>query len=88
MSDEVAKAISDLNHRLTVLSNLLAYQIAGGKRMTEAAPVLRRLGLTSAEIAIVFDSTPATVSVRLAEAKRTKKETKRKPKPEASERGR
>jgi hypothetical protein len=78
MSIDVANTLNQLNRRLTILSNLLGYQIAQGKTLSEGAPILRRLGLTSSEIAIIFDSTPGAVSVRLAEAKRGGRGGKRK----------
>ncbi len=60
----------DIDRKLTVLINLLAYQLIGGKTLSEAAPILRRLGLKQSEIAVVFGSSANVVSVRLAEAKK------------------
>jgi DNA-binding CsgD family transcriptional regulator len=54
--------------KLDQLISLLGYQVTQGKTLTEAAPVLKRLGLTNAQIAGIFDSTPHTVAVRLSEA--------------------
>jgi transcriptional regulator len=59
-----------VDRKLSILINLLAYQIIQGKTLTDGVPVLRRLGLKQSEIAAVYDTTAGTVSVRLAEAKR------------------
>jgi hypothetical protein len=61
-----------LNQRLTLISKLLAFQIAGDKSLAEGAPILKRLGFGNAEIADIFGSTPKAVSVRLAESKRSR----------------
>jgi DNA-directed RNA polymerase specialized sigma24 family protein len=65
-----SRQADEIERKLSVLMNLLAYQIAEGKTLAEAAPILRRLGLTPSEIAVVFNSSPNAVGVRLAEAKR------------------
>jgi len=67
MEDEILQSI---DRKLTVLISLTAYRIAEGKTVAEGAPVLKRLGLKSSEIADVFDSTAKAVSVRIAEAKK------------------
>jgi len=56
--------------QLRLIARLLSYQIAGSKNVAQGAPVLSRLGMDAAEIAIVFDTTANAVSARLGEAKR------------------
>lgn len=72
MSDE--NALKEINRKLDTLTKLVAYQTIGKMTLSEGAPLLRRLGFTSAEIAAIYDSTAHTVSVRLAEAKKKKKD--------------
>jgi hypothetical protein len=72
MSDE--KYFVEINRKIDVLLRLMAYQTVGKMTLTEGAPLLRRLGFTSSEIAAIYDSTTNTVNVRLAEAKKKKKE--------------
>jgi hypothetical protein len=62
--------LESIDRRLSVLTNLMAYQLAQGKTIAEGAPLLRRLGLRQSEIAELFDSTSKAISVRLAEAKK------------------
>jgi len=64
--------IEELNHKLDVLTRLLAYQLVAETNLSTGAPILRRLGLTATEIATVFGTTSNTVSVRLAESKKSK----------------
>lgn len=70
MSDE---PILEINHKIDVLLKLVAYQTVGKMTLSEGAPLLRRLGFTSSEIAAIYDSTVNAVNVRLAEAKKKKK---------------
>jgi len=70
MAEDLTEILNTLNRRLAVLIHLMAYEMVQGKTLAEAAPVLRRLGLTPGEIATVFDSTAQAVSVRVSEAKR------------------
>jgi|WetSurMetagenome_2_1015567.scaffolds.fasta_scaffold1128421_1 hypothetical protein len=63
----------ELNRKIDTLLRLLAYQTVEKKTLSEGAPLLRRLGFTSSEIAAIYDSTSNAVNVRLAEAKRKKK---------------
>jgi hypothetical protein len=65
--------LEEINRKLGVLLRLLAYQTVENMTLSEGAPLLRRLGLNSGEIAEIYESTPNTVSVRLAEAKKKKK---------------
>jgi len=71
MSDD--KKFDELNQKLDLITRLLAYQLLSGKTLSHAAPILRRLGMSAAEIAKIFDTTTNTVQVRLAEAKKAKK---------------
>ena len=66
-------SLADVNRKLDVLLKLLAYQTVGKMTLTEGAPLLRRLGFTSSEIAAIYGSTTNVVSVRLAEAKKKTK---------------
>lgn len=59
-----------LDRKISILINLLAYQIIQGKTQAEGVPILHRLGLKQSEIAAVYDSTANAISVRLAEAKK------------------
>jgi hypothetical protein len=70
MSDE--NDLKGINRKLDTLTRLIAYQTVGKMTLSEGAPLLRRLGFTSAEIAAIYDSTSNAVSVRLAEAKKIK----------------
>ena len=64
--------LQEINHRLDTLIRLVAYQTVEKMTLSEGAPLLRRLGFTSSEIAAIYGSTANTVSVRLAEAKKKK----------------
>lgn len=66
--------LASINRKLSILIYLEAYRLVGQMTITEGAPILKRLGLDSSEIASVFDTTAGTVKVRLSEAK--KKPTK------------
>lgn len=61
---------SELNKKIDVLIQLIAYQLTDGMTITDAAPLLNRLGMETSSIAIVLDSTTNTVSARISEAKR------------------
>lgn len=63
----------EVNRKLDVVMRLLAYQMVGKMTLAEGAPILKRLGFTAPEIAIIYDSTRNAVNVRLAEAKKKKK---------------
>lgn len=63
-----------LNRKLDVIIQLLAYQTVSGMTITQGVPILRRLGLNSAEIASIFATTKKTVQVRMAEARKSKKQ--------------
>lgn len=66
------KEFSQINRKLTLIINLLSYQIVAGKTLSEAVTILHRLGLKPSEIAAIYGTTPKSVSVRFAEAKRKK----------------
>jgi len=59
-----------IDRKLTVLIQLNAYQVTQGMRLAEAAPILKRLGLSNSEIAMVFDSPANVVRARLTERKK------------------
>jgi hypothetical protein len=64
----------EISRKLSILLKLIAYQTVGKMTLSEGAPLLRRLGFNSTEIAGIYESTANAVNVRLAEAKRKKKE--------------
>ncbi len=71
-------SVATMDRKLNILINLMAYQIVGAMTLAEGAPILRRLGMSPADIATVFDSTTESVRTRLKEAKRRTTKKKRK----------
>jgi hypothetical protein len=71
MSDETN--LEEINRKLDTLIRLVAYQTVEKMTLSEGAPLLRRLGFTASEIAAIYDSTANAVNVRLAEARKKKK---------------
>ena len=67
------RILKEMNRNLEIVIKLLAYQIVEKMTLTQGAPLLRRLGLYAPEIAAVYESTPQSINVRIAEAKRKKK---------------
>lgn len=78
------KALSGIEQRMDAIICLLAAPIVNGKTLAETVPVLSRLGLDRNQIAAVCNTTPETVSVRLAEAKRRRQSPRRRPPSAAS----
>ena len=70
-------ALDSIDRKLSILLNLMAYQVAQGKTVAEGAPLLKRLGLRQVEIAEIFGSTSNAIGVRLAEAKKKPKSRQR-----------
>jgi hypothetical protein len=70
MSANQDEIFSILNRKLSIIIQLEAYRLVGQMTITEGAPILKRLGLDSSEIASVFDTTAGTVNTRLSEAKK------------------
>ena len=71
---EVSEIEKQLTRELSTLKLLIAYQISlAHKTLPDKVSVLRRLGLSLADIATVCDTTPKSVSVRLAEKRRNTK---------------
>lgn len=68
---------NDVDRKINLVVNLLAYQIVEGKTLSEAVTILHRLGMRNSEIATLFGTTAKSVSVRQAEANRKLKKTKR-----------
>jgi hypothetical protein len=66
--------LQEINRKLDTLIRLVAYQTVGEMKLTQGAPILRRIGLTASEIAAIYDSTANAVNVRLAEARKKKKD--------------
>lgn len=61
----------DIGEKLDLVARLLAYLVAAEhNNLKDRAVTLSALGLAPAEIARVCNTTPNTISVRLAEAKR------------------
>lgn len=65
--------LEQLHKDMGILIKLISYQLVGGKTITEGAPILRRLGLSNAQIADVFDSSQGAIAARVAEAKKRTK---------------
>ncbi|MGA9056725.1 MAG: hypothetical protein WB763_09480 [Terriglobia bacterium] len=72
MSDETN--LVEINRKLDTLIRLTAYRTVGTMTLSQGAPLLRRLGFTASEIAAIYDSTANAVNVRLAEARKKKKD--------------
>jgi hypothetical protein len=72
MTNDSNENLDALDRKLSILVRLAAYQLVQGKSLMEAAPILRRLGLTASEIAAVFDSTTNTVNVMVSKSKKKK----------------
>jgi len=72
MMNEFGDTIRSADRKLSIIVNLLAFQLTQGKKLAEAAPLLKRLGMSNAEIGLVFDSPPNVVRARLTEKKRGK----------------
>lgn len=70
--------LDEVNRKLDILLKLMAYQTVQKMTLSEGAPLLRRLGFNSSEIAEIYDSTSNAVNVRLAEAKKKKKDKQQK----------
>jgi hypothetical protein len=62
--------LNDIEEKLDQLIYLVAAQLTEGQSVTQAAPLLKRLRLTNAQIATVLGTTRNTIGVRLAEASR------------------
>ena len=69
--------LEEISHKLDVLINLLAYQTVEKMTITQGAPLLRRLGFTASEIAAIYGTNRNVVNVRLAEAKKKEKKSKK-----------
>lgn len=78
MATSEKDAIQEIDRKLSLIVNLLAYQVVQGKTVAEGAPLLKRMGLTLGEIADVFGSTTNAVNVRINEAKKKSKANKSK----------
>jgi len=55
---------------LARITRLLAAQVGSDLKVTERAPLLHRLGVDRATIAVVCGTSPEVVSVRVAESRR------------------
>ena len=65
-----SELLASIDRNLSILIALEGYELVRGMTVTEGAPILRRLGMNASEIADVFETTAATVSARISEAKR------------------
>lgn len=70
MEDNTAKRVEA---KLDVIIRLLAAPMVQGKSMKESVQTLAGLGLTTAEIASVCNTSPDAVRARRSEAKRGRK---------------
>jgi len=70
---------SETAKQIRLIARLISYQIAGSKPVAQGAPILSRLGMGAAEIAVVFDTTSNAVNARLGEAKRRGRKRRRRP---------
>jgi hypothetical protein len=73
MSDSDESQLIEVNRKLGILNNLVAFQIAGNMTITDGAPILNRLGLSIPEIAIIYDTSSKTVTNRLSDARKKSK---------------
>ena len=64
------RVVTEIRDALATIKRLLAAQVGADLRMSERAPLLHRLGVDRNTIAVVCNTTPAVVSVRVAEARR------------------
>ena len=72
------KVLSEISNKLDTIIRLLGHQVSSQHETLETkASVLNSIGLTSGEIAKVCGTTPGTISVRLAEAKKKRKTGKK-----------
>lgn len=67
MNDDTFKSIE---RKLDVLIGLTAHLATKDMTVTDGAPLLRRLGMSPAEIAPVLKSTAKAVKTRIKEAKK------------------
>ena len=65
-----SELLASIDRKLSILMGLEAYLLVREMTLTEGAPILRRLGMNPSEIGDVFETTAATVSVRISEAKK------------------
>lgn len=72
------EAKDDLSRKLDVLILLAAAQIGADLPVSERVPLLHRFGLTRDQIATVCGTSALTVSVRLSEHRRRKRERRTK----------
>jgi len=68
MNDE--RVVTEVREALATITRLLAAQVGADLGLAERAPLLHRLGVDRGTIALVCNTTPATVSVRVAESRR------------------
>lgn len=73
MSENNLKSIES---KLDIIIKILASNISEGKSQTESILNLSKLGLDRNAIADIVGATPSTVSVRMSEAKKSKKVAK------------
>jgi transcriptional regulator len=65
-----SEVLASIDRKLSILIGLQAYLLVRQMSITEGAPILRRLGMKPSEIADVFETTAATVSVGLSKARK------------------
>jgi len=70
MEPKQDEILSSIDRKLSLLVHLEAYNLVRQMTIIEGAPILKRIGLESSEIAAVFDTTSATIQVKLSQAKK------------------
>ena len=70
MDEDTLKSI---DRKLDMLLKIVAVMAAEGKTLSEGAPLLYACGLDRQTIAEIYDTSPSSVSVRLSEAKKQRK---------------
>lgn len=75
------KTLKSIERKLDLLIRLNAVAISKGMTVSEGAPLLKELGLSVKDIAIVLRSTENTVNVKASQAKASKKNVKKTKKP-------
>ncbi len=81
------KTLKSIEQKLDLLIRLNAVSISKGMTVSEGAPLLKELGLSIKDIAVVLRSTENAVKVRASQAKASKKNVEKTKKPVIGEGG-
>jgi hypothetical protein len=71
------KDVAEIRESLVTITRLLAAQIGADLKIADRAPLLERLGVDRDSIAVVCDTTPDVVRVRVGEARRGRRGARR-----------